>query len=132
GQELDLQAPSPPAADTPRREPVPVEIIARERPLEFLQNFIGPLISPLASAGLIIVVVIFMLLEREDLRDRFIRLVGYGDLHRTTQALQDAGKRIGRYLLMQLVVNIVYAVPITFGLWVLGIPNALLWGLLAL
>ncbi|MER9298758.1 AI-2E family transporter [Mesorhizobium sp. M0621] len=132
GQEIDLQEPSPPAADTPRRQPVPVEIIARERPLEFLQNFIGPLISPLASAGLIIVVVIFMLLEREDLRDRFIRLVGYGDLHRTTQALQDAGKRIGRYLLMQLVVNIVYAVPITFGLWVLGIPNAVLWGLLAL
>lgn len=132
GQEIDLQDSSPPAADTPRREPVPVEIIARERPLEFLQNLIGPLISPLASAGLIIVVVIFMLLEREDLRDRFIRLVGYGDLHRTTQALQDAGKRVGQYLLMQLVVNIVYAIPITIGLWIVGIPNALLWGLLAL
>ncbi|MER8753554.1 AI-2E family transporter [Mesorhizobium sp. M1050] len=132
GQEIDLQDSSPPAADTLRREPVPVEIIARERPLEFLQNLIGPLISPLASAGLIIVVVIFMLLEREDLRDRFIRLVGYGDLHRTTQALQDAGKRVGQYLLMQLVVNIVYAIPIAIGLWIVGIPNALLWGLLAL
>lgn len=97
-----------------------------------LQNLIAPLLSPLASAGLVIVVVIFMLMEREDLRDRFIRLVGYGDLHRTTQALQDAGKRVGQYLLMQLVVNIVYAVPITIGLWVLGIPNALLWGMLAL
>ncbi|WP_287187139.1 AI-2E family transporter [Mesorhizobium sp.] len=132
GQELDRQETSQPAADQPRREPVPVEIIARERPLQVLQNLIGPLISPLASAGLIIVVVIFMLLEREDLRDRFIRLVGYGDLHRTTEALQDAGKRVGRYLLMQLVVNILYAIPITVGLWVLGIPNALLWGLLAL
>ncbi|WP_292406096.1 AI-2E family transporter [Mesorhizobium sp.] len=132
GQELDRQEAPPPAADEPEREPVPVEIIARERPLQVLQNLIGPLISPLASAGLIIVVVIFMLLEREDLRDRFIRLVGYGDLHRTTEALQEAGKRVGRYLLMQLVVNIVYAVPIAFGLWVLGIPNALLWGLLAL
>ncbi|WP_287173127.1 AI-2E family transporter [Mesorhizobium sp.] len=132
GQELDRQETSPPAADQPRREPVPVEIIARERPLQVLQNLIGPLISPLASAGLIIVVVIFMLLEREDLRDRFIRLVGYGDLHRTTEALQEAGKRVGRYLLMQLVVNIVYAIPVTAGLWVLGIPNALLWGLLAL
>jgi hypothetical protein len=97
-----------------------------------LQNLIAPLISPLGSAGLVIIVVIFMLMEREDLRDRFIRLVGYGDLHRTTQALQDAGKRVGQYLLMQLVVNIVYAIPITIGLWVLGIPNALLWGLLAL
>ncbi|WP_287137473.1 AI-2E family transporter [Mesorhizobium sp.] len=132
GQELDRQETSQPAADQPRREPVPVEIIARERPLQVLQNLIGPLISPLASAGLIVVVVIFMLLEREDLRDRFIRLVGYGDLHRTTEALQDAGKRVGRYLLMQLVVNILYAIPITVGLWVLGIPNALLWGLLAL
>lgn len=132
GQEIDKQDVAPPAADKPRREPVPVEIVARERPLEVLQNIIGPLISPLASAGLIIIVVIFMLLEREDLRDRFIRLVGYGDLHRTTQALQDAGKRVGRYLIMQLVVNIVYAIPIAIGLWVLGIPNALLWGLLAL
>ncbi|WP_292649666.1 AI-2E family transporter [Mesorhizobium sp.] len=132
GQELDRQEASPLTADEPEREPVPVEIIARERPLQVLQNLIGPLISPLASAGLIIVVVIFMLLEREDLRDRFIRLVGYGDLHRTTEALQEAGKRVGRYLLMQLVVNIVYAVPIAFGLWVLGIPNAMLWGLLAL
>lgn len=132
GQELDRPGPVQPAADQPPREPIPVEIVARERPLEVLQNLIGPLLSPLASAGLIVVVVIFMLLEREDLRDRFIRLVGYGDLHRTTEALQDAGKRVGRYLLMQLVVNIVYAVPITFGLWVLGIPNPLLWGLLAL
>ncbi|WP_165779612.1 AI-2E family transporter [Mesorhizobium sanjuanii] len=132
GQELDRQEASQPTADEPERVPVPVEIVARERPLQVLQNLIGPLISPLASAGLIIVVVIFMLLEREDLRDRFIRLVGYGDLHRTTEALQDAGKRVGRYLLMQLVVNMVYAVPIAFGLWVLGIPNALLWGLLAL
>jgi predicted PurR-regulated permease PerM len=132
GQEINQQEPSPPAADKPAREPVPVEIVARERPIEVLQNLVAPLIGPLASAGLIIVVVIFMLLEREDLRDRFIRLVGYGDLHRTTEALQDAGKRVGRYLLMQLVVNTVYAIPITVGLWVLGIPNALLWGLLAL
>ncbi|TPJ13222.1 AI-2E family transporter [Mesorhizobium sp. B2-7-3] len=133
GQEIDRQETPPPAAAPEKpREPVPVEIVSRERPLEVLQNIVGPLISPLGSAGLIIVVVIFMLLEREDLRDRFIRLVGYGDLHRTTEALQDAGKRVGRYLLMQLVVNIVYAVPIAAGLWILGIPNALLWGLLAL
>lgn len=134
GQEIDRQDASLPAAtpEKPPREPVPVEIVSRERPLEVLQNIVGPLLSPLGSAGLIIVVVIFMLLEREDLRDRFIRLVGYGDLHRTTEALQDAAKRVGRYLLMQLVVNIVYAIPISIGLWILGIPNALLWGLLAL
>lgn len=133
GQEINRQEPSLPASpQTPKRDPVPVEIVAKEKPLEILQNIIGPLISPLGSAGLIVIVVIFMLLEREDLRDRFIRLVGYGDLHRTTQALQDAGSRVGRYLLMQLVVNLIYAIPIAIGLWVLGIPNALLWGLLAL
>ncbi|WP_245493317.1 MULTISPECIES: AI-2E family transporter [unclassified Mesorhizobium] len=133
GQEIERQEPQlPSATETPKRDPIPVEIVAHEKPLEVLQNLVAPLLSPLASAGLVIVVVIFMLMEREDLRDRFIRLVGYGDLHRTTQALQDAGKRVGQYLLMQLVVNIVYAVPITIGLWVLGIPNALLWGMLAL
>lgn len=133
GQEIDRQEPQlPSAAQTPKRDPIPVEIISHEKPLEVLQNLIAPLLSPLGSAGLVIIVVIFMLMEREDLRDRFIRLVGYGDLHRTTQALQDAGRRVGQYLLMQLVVNIVYAIPITVGLWVLGIPNALLWGMLAL
>ncbi|MBN9547873.1 MAG: AI-2E family transporter [Alphaproteobacteria bacterium] len=133
GQEIDRQEPQlPSAAEQPKRDPIPVEVVSHEKPLEVLQNLIGPMISPLSSAGLVIIVVIFMLMEREDLRDRFIRLVGYGDLHRTTQALQDAGKRVGQYLLMQLVVNAIYAVPITIGLWVLGIPNALLWGLLAL
>jgi predicted PurR-regulated permease PerM len=133
GQEIDRQEPQlPSASGQPKRDPIPVEVVSHEKPLEVLQNLIGTLISPLSSAGLVIIVVIFMLMEREDLRDRFIRLVGYGDLHRTTQALQDAGKRVGQYLLMQLVVNTIYAIPITIGLWVLGIPNALLWGLLAL
>ncbi len=113
-------------------EPLPVEIVTRSKPIETLVNVILPLISPFATAGLVIVLVIFMLLEREELRDRFIRLVGLGDLHRTTAALQDAGKRVGKYLLMQLVVNALYAVPITIGLWLLGIPNAVLWGLLTL
>jgi predicted PurR-regulated permease PerM len=119
-------------AQAPARDPLPVEIVTRSSPIETLKNVIVPLASPFATAGLIVVVVIFMLLERENLRDRFIRLVGHHDLHRTTAALEDAGTRVGRYLLMQLVVNTLYAVPITIGLWVLGIPNALLWGLLTL
>ena len=116
----------------PTQEPIPVEIVSHESPIDMLRNIIVPLISPFATAGLVIVVVIFMLLEREKLRDRFIRLVGYGDLHKTTSALEDAGSRVGRYLLMQLVVNATYAIPIAIGLWVLGIPNALLWGVLTL
>lgn len=117
---------------TSQQEPMPVEIVDRQSAIYLLINFVVPLLSPFATAGLVIVVVIFMLLEREDLRDRFIRLVGTGDLHRTTQALQDAGRRVGQYLLMQLIINTTYAVPITIGLWFLGIPNAVLWGLLSL
>lgn len=113
-------------------DPLPVEVIERSNSIQTLKDFIVPLISPFATAGLVVVLVIFMLIEREELRDRFIRLVGLGDLHRTTAALEDAGKRVGRYLLMQLVVNTLYAVPITLGLWVLGIPNAVLWGMLTL
>ncbi|WP_426128924.1 AI-2E family transporter [Pararhizobium sp. PWRC1-1] len=120
------------SSETTSPEPMPVEIVTRSKPIETLVNVIVPLIRPFATAGLVIVLVIFMLLEREDLRDRFIRLVGLGDLHRTTAALQDAGTRVGKYLLMQLVVNALYAVPITIGLWLLGIPNAILWGLLTL
>lgn len=120
------------ALQSSRRDPMPVEIVTRSNPVQTLGNFILPLISPFATAGLVIVLVIFMLLEREELRDRFIRLVGLGDLHRTTAALQDAGKRVGKYLLMQLVVNTLYALPIAIGLWLLGIPNAILWGLLTL
>lgn len=140
GAEIEKSAPGdsanrlrggPEAAQQPQK-PVPVEVITKESPVEILRNVIVPLVSPFATAGLIIVVVIFMLLEREDLRDRFIRLVGAGDLHRTTEALQEAGERVGHYLLMQLVVNTIYAIPIALGLWLLGIPNAILWGLLTL
>lgn len=113
-------------------DPIPVEVVPRSDPVATVGSIVIPLISPFATAGLVIVLVVFMLLEREELRDRFIRLVGLGDLHKTTSALQDAGSRVGRYLLMQLVVNALYALPISAGLWFLGIPNAILWGLLTL
>ncbi len=86
----------------------------------------------MATIGIVIVVVIFMLMRREDLRDRFIRLVGASDIHRTTTALHDAGKRVGQYLLMQLIINVSFGVPIGIGLWFIGIPNPMLWGLLAI
>ena len=113
-------------------DPMPVEIIERQGILGMLQSLVIPLVSPIATTGLVVVVVVFMLLERSELRDRFIKLVGSDDLHRTTQVLQEAGRRVGRYLLIQLVVNIIYAIPIGVGLWFIGVPNALLWGLLTL
>lgn len=130
-QEED-KAQTAPGGEEVERKPVLVEIFAQRNPIETLETVVGPLVGPLATLGLVIVVVVFMLLEREELRDRFIRLVGYGDLHRTTIALQEAGSRVGRYLLTQLMVNIAYGVPLGIGLWVLGIPNALLWGMLAI
>jgi predicted PurR-regulated permease PerM len=112
--------------------PLPVEVIERQNVVQMLSGLILPLISPIATAGLVIVVVIFMLLEREEIRDRFIRLVGARDLHQTTQMLEEAGGRVAKYLLIQLLVNSIYAVAIGLGLWFIGVPNALLWGLVTL
>lgn len=112
--------------------PMPVELVDNKGPIGLLQDLVLPLISPIATTGLVIVVIIFMLLAREDLRDRFIRLVGANDLHRTTQVLQDAGERVAQYLTVQLLVNMIYALPIWGGLWLIGVPNAALWGLVTL
>ena len=113
-------------------EAIPVEVHEPEPPpLQALQEFAGPLIGPIATGGLVLVFVVFMLLQREDLRDRLIRLVGSRDVRRTTEAMNDAGQRISRYLLMQLIINILYGVPIGIGLYLIGVPNPLLWGLLA-
>lgn len=122
-------APVSPPVDS---APMPVEVIERQSVVEVLTSLIVPLIRPVATAGLVIVVVVFMLLEREEIRDRFIRLLGARDLHRTTQVLEEAGERVGTYLLIQLLVNTIYAIPIGLGLWLIGVPNAMLWGLLTL
>ncbi len=65
-------------------------------------------------------------------RDRFIRLVGLRDIHRTTLALDEVAQRISQYLLAQLVVNVTYGIPVSIGLWIIGVPNPVLWGLLAM
>ena len=113
-------------------KPVPVEIRRPDfEPLQIVQSIVGPLLQPLAMAGLVIVFVIMILLEREDLRDRVLRLAGRRDLHRTTVAMDDAARRISRYLLRQLVVNACCGLPIGIGLALIGIPNAVLWGIFA-
>lgn len=117
-------------AETTKTMTVQIE----ERPstsFEIVRMVIWPLVQPLATAGIIIVFVIFVLLQRRDIRDRFIRLAGARDLMRTTQALEDAGTRVARYLLMQLIVNVTYGVPIGIGLWLIGVPYPLLWGMMA-
>ncbi|MDH2327023.1 AI-2E family transporter [Cereibacter sp. SYSU M97828] len=113
-------------------DPMQVEVIERQSIIGMVSSLILPLVSPIATAGLVVVIVVFMLLERAELRDRFIKLIGSDDLHRTTQVMQEAGGRVGRYLLILLTVNLIYAVPVGLGLWLIGVPNALLWGLLTL
>ncbi|WP_119300751.1 AI-2E family transporter [Dongia deserti] len=116
-----------------RADPIPVIIESEaSSPMDVFRSVIGPLLKPLTTAGLAIVFVLFVLLERDDLRDRFIKLVGAGDLQTSTEALNEAGHRISRYLLMQLILNVSYGVPFGIGLYIIGVPNAVLWGLLAI
>jgi hypothetical protein len=89
-------------------------------------------LQPTATTGIIIIFVIFILLQRQDLRDRLIRLAGTQDLHRTTQAITDAAERVSRYLLMQTILNAAFGVVIGIGLWVIGVPNPILWGIMAM
>ncbi|MDP9173147.1 MAG: AI-2E family transporter [Planctomycetota bacterium] len=88
------------------------------------------ILAPMAEALIVVVLVIFMLIQREDLRDRLIRLVGHGQLTLTTQVLDDAATRVSRYLLAQSLINSAYGIVVGVGLYLVHIPNAPLWGLL--
>jgi predicted PurR-regulated permease PerM len=109
---------------------VPVEVIntTKANPLEITQALVAPLLGPLGTAALVLLLLIFLLLKREDLRSRMIRLIGQGRISSTTQAMDDAGARVRRYLLMQLVINVTYGIPVAIGLYFIGVPNAVLWG----
>jgi predicted PurR-regulated permease PerM len=116
----------------PTLAPVPVEVrLPDPGALESLQTLISPLLHPLATTGIIIIFVIFILLQREDLRNRLIRLAGSHDLQRTTAALDDAAGRLSRLFLIQLLLNGTFGLVIGIGLWLIGIPSAILWGILA-
>jgi len=113
-------------------KPVPVEVLQPDPgALESLQSLISPLLHPLATTGIIVIFVIFILLQREDLRNRLIRLAGSHDLQRTTAALDDAASRLSRLFLIQLLLNGSFGIVIGIGLWVIGVPSAILWGILA-
>lgn len=139
GQELDrpkagTPAPATPAAlpAKPPAQPVPVEVRQPDPgALESLRTLISPLIHPLATTFIIVIFVIFILLQREDLRNRLIRLAGSHDLQRTTAALDDAASRLSRFFLIQLAVNSGFGITIGLGLWAIGVPSAILWGILA-
>ena len=112
----------------------PMPVVIHSPPptgLDLLRTYAGTILGPVGQAALVFVFVIFILFQREDLRDRLIRLMGSDRLDVTTGAFDDAGSRISRYLLMQLIINVTYGLPVAIGLWLFGVPGALLWGLLA-
>jgi predicted PurR-regulated permease PerM len=93
-------------------------------------SWLGPMVGPVGTAGLVLAMVIFMLLERRDLRDRLIGLFGHGQLTVTTKAFDEAGTRVSRQLLMQSLVNLVYGIVAGLGLYFLGVPYPLVWAAL--
>lgn len=115
-----------------QKEPLSVEVHQpNATPLQLVERVLDPLASPLSTAAIVFIFSIFILLQREDLRDRMIRLVGSGDLHRTTAAMDDAGRRLSKYFLAQAGVNLVFGCVVGLGLWLLGLPSPLLWGVLS-
>ena len=114
------------------QKPVPVEIRQGDlSPLQLVPKVLGSVIGLLLTGVIIVVFVIFMLLQQEDLRDRVIRLAGWRQLNVTTKALDEAGQRVSRYLIAQLIVNAAFGVPAGIALYFLGVPNPILWGLMA-
>ena len=123
-----------PTGDQPSpTRPIPVEV--RQPPpgaLQTLVALITPLIFPLTTTGVVFIFVIFILFQRQDLRNRLVRLAGAQDLQRTTAALDDAGTRLSRLFLMQLALNAAFGLVIGVGLWLIGVPSAPLWGMMAM
>ncbi len=109
----------------------PVRVVAAHtKPLDRLEGMFSTVMAPIASAGIVLVLVIFMLINREDLRNRLVRLCG-ARLALTTRALDDVGSRISRYLLLNAMVNGGFGVAIAIGLTLIGVEYAIMWGFLA-
>jgi predicted PurR-regulated permease PerM len=136
----ELDRPKPDAAATglsteasPPIRPIPVEVRQPDPgSLQTLAALITPLIHPVATTGIVVIFVIFILVQQQDLRNRLVRLAGSRDLQRTTAAMDDAGRRLSRLFLTQLMINAAFGIVIGTGLWIIGVPSAPLWGILAM
>ena len=139
GPEVAAAVPTPPGQSQKQRNtpkppgsPVPVQIVqTRTSGLADLPDLLKPFLAPLGRAGMVLIFTIFMLVKREDLRNRLLRLVGLGRLNMMTQALDDAAQRVSRYLFMQFLVNASFGTLFAIGLYFIGVPHPLLWGALA-
>jgi predicted PurR-regulated permease PerM len=129
----DLSKVTSPAGTAEKLQPAKVQIVSgADSALELIKNSVAPIVGPVGEFAVIVVLVVFILLERKRFRDRFLRLIGHSRLATTTLAIDEAGFRISSFLLGQLLVNGVYAVVLGIGLFLIGIPNALLWAVLTL
>jgi len=135
GREVQQELAPSDAASEPRgteKLPFSVRVLTSPTsPLEIVGGMFGTLLEVLGTIGVVIVFVIFFLIGREELRDRFIRLAGRGQVTVTTQMLEDASARVSRYLLVFSLLNVTFGISIGIGLFLIGIPNAILWGILA-
>jgi predicted PurR-regulated permease PerM len=112
--------------------PVPVQIVDKPANiLAYLSDRARPFVEPLGTSGIVLIFSVFLLIERQDVRNRFLRLVGLGQLNVATQALDDATQRVSRYLLLQFAVNALFGLMIGIGLYFIGLPFAALWGAVA-
>ena len=120
------------APGTIPEKPLWTKVVAAQlSPLELLGDSVNPLLGPLGTLSLVLILSLFVLINREDLRDRLIRLLGEQRMNVTTDALDESASKVGTYLLMQLIVNVSYGFPVYLGLFLIGIPSAALWGVLA-
>ncbi len=124
-----LEGPQAPAA--PQAAPTSNALPSTSSPLELARRYLSPVLSPLATFGIVFIVAIFALLQQEDLRDRLIRLFGTTDLHRATVAIDDGGRRLSRYFITQLCINTGFGCLIGIGLFFIGVPNPVLWAILS-
>lgn len=118
------------APETRPGAPVPVTISNEIGPVGILSSVLGSIVGPVATVAIVAVFLIFLLMGRADLQERFLRLVSGGRYSKANLAISDASRRVGRYLLIQLAVNTVYGIIFGLGLWLIGVPSAILWGLL--
>jgi predicted PurR-regulated permease PerM/methylmalonyl-CoA mutase cobalamin-binding subunit len=132
GQSLAVSA----LADAPRGTielPFSVRVLTSPAsPLQVFGGMYGTLLEVLGSTGIVIVLVIFFLVRREDLRDRFIHLIGKSQVTLTTQTIEDAAARVSRYLSTLLFINLAFGISVGIGLYLIGVPNVVLWGILAM
>jgi predicted PurR-regulated permease PerM len=133
GKKHDASSGSVPQPNEELTKPVPVEVHQpAATPMQVAERVLLPLVDPLTTAGLVVIFVIFFLSQRQDLRDRLIRLAGSHDLQRTTDAINDGAQRLSRYFVAQTALNVLFGLIVGIGLTFIGVPNPVLFGILAM